>query len=42
MVMASNYNARPRPPELVVHADRGAWSVARRRESWDDLIAHEV
>lgn len=42
MVMASNYNARPRPPELVVHPDGGAWSVARRRETWDDLIAHEV
>jgi diaminopimelate decarboxylase len=42
MVMASNYNARPRPPELVVEPDCSAWSVARRRETWDDLIAHEI
>lgn len=32
MVMASNYNARPRPPEVLVSADGNAWSVIRRRE----------
>ncbi|MDZ4768686.1 MAG: diaminopimelate decarboxylase [Chloroflexota bacterium] len=42
MVMASNYNTRPRPPEVVVAADGESWRVARRRETWDDLIAHEV
>lgn len=42
MVMASNYNARPRPPEVLVSADGSAWSVIRRRESWDDLVAAEL
>lgn len=41
MVMASNYNARPRPPEVVVEADGIHWRVARRRETWDDLVALE-
>ena len=41
-VMASNYNARPRPAEVVVTADGESWFVARERESWSDLIAHEV
>ncbi len=40
-VMASTYNARPRPPEVVVDLDGQTWRVARRRETWDDLIAHE-
>ncbi|HEU4588728.1 MAG TPA: diaminopimelate decarboxylase [Gemmatimonadales bacterium] len=38
-VMASNYNARPRPPEVVV--DRGRWWVARPRETVEALIAGE-
>ena len=37
MVMASNYNARLRPPEVVIEAG-GNWRVARRRESLDDLL----
>ncbi len=41
MVMASNYNARVRPPEVVVEPDGGSWRVARRRETWADLIALE-
>jgi diaminopimelate decarboxylase len=40
-VMASNYNARPRPPEVIVSADGQSWQIARRRETWEDLIAHE-
>ncbi len=40
-VMASNYNARPRPTEIVVREDGKTWSVARRRETWQDLIQHE-
>ena len=28
-VMASNYNSRPRPPEVIV--DGGKWWVARER-----------
>jgi diaminopimelate decarboxylase len=33
--MASNYNERRRPPEVLVDGD--AWSVVRERESYDDL-----
>jgi diaminopimelate decarboxylase len=39
-VMASNYNSRPRPPEILV--DRGRYGVARRRETVEDLLAAEV
>jgi diaminopimelate decarboxylase len=42
MVMASNYNARPRPPEVVVAEDGEFWHVARRRETWHDLVQHEM
>jgi len=37
--MASNYNSRPRAVELMVSGARAR--VVRRRETWDDLIAHE-
>lgn len=37
--MASNYNARPRPAEVMVAGDR--FQVVRRRESYEDLIAGE-
>ncbi|MBI3455913.1 MAG: diaminopimelate decarboxylase [Candidatus Rokubacteria bacterium] len=37
--MASNYNARPRAAEVLVHDDR--FQVVRRRESYEDLIAGE-
>ncbi len=39
MTMASNYNTQPRPPEVVVSG--GAATVARRRETWDDLLGFE-
>src|SRR5690606_16121055 len=39
MVMASNYNARPRPAEIIVDGER--WQIARRRETWDDLLRLE-
>jgi diaminopimelate decarboxylase len=39
MTMASNYNAQPRPPEIVV--EHGAARVARRRETWEDQLAWE-
>lgn len=42
MVMSSNYNARPRPPEVVVSEDGNRWQVARPRETWEDLIRAEV
>ncbi len=38
--MASNYNARPRPPEVLVHGDR--FEVIRPRESYEDLIRSEA
>ncbi len=40
MVMASNYNMRPRPPEVLVNGAR--WRVVRRRETWADLRRLEV
>jgi diaminopimelate decarboxylase len=42
MVMAGNYNQRPRPPEVVIQADGTSWMVARRRETWDDLTRLEM
>jgi diaminopimelate decarboxylase len=33
--MASNYNSRPRPPEVLVNGS--SWQVVRRRESLEDL-----
>jgi len=37
--MASNYNARPRPAEVLVHGDR--FQVVRRRESYEEMVAGE-
>lgn len=37
--MASNYNSRPRPAEVMVRGNR-FW-VVRRRESWEDLLHGE-
>lgn len=39
-VMGSTYNARPRPPEILV--DGGRWGVARPRDTLDDLTRGEV
>jgi len=39
MTMASNYNARPRPVEVIVDGER--WRVSRRRETFDDLVRNE-
>jgi len=38
-VMASNYNRRPMPAEVLVHG--GVASLARRRQTIDDLVALE-
>jgi diaminopimelate decarboxylase len=38
--MASNYNARPRVPEVMVNGDR--FAVVRARESYEDLIRGEI
>lgn len=37
--MSSNYNARCRPAEVLVDGDK--FTIIRKRESYDDLIAHE-
>jgi len=39
MAMASQYNARPRPVEVLV--DGRSWRVIRARESYKDLIRGE-
>lgn len=39
-VMASQYNARPRPPEVLV--DKGRFALARRRETASDLMQGET
>lgn len=41
MVMASNYNARPRPPEVLVDGVGDNWELARKRETWEDLLRAE-
>ncbi|OGH61033.1 MAG: diaminopimelate decarboxylase [Candidatus Lindowbacteria bacterium RIFCSPLOWO2_12_FULL_62_27] len=38
-VMASNYNTRPRPPEIWVSGGRPR--IARRRETYEDLVSAE-
>ena len=38
--MASQYNQRPRPAEVMVDGDTA--TLARRRETFDDLVAAEV
>ena len=38
--MASNYNSRPRPAEVMVSGDR--WAVVREREHYADLVKGEL
>jgi diaminopimelate decarboxylase len=38
--MASNYNSRPRPAEVLVRGDR--WAVVREREGHADLVKGEL
>ncbi len=38
-VASSNYNARPRPPEILVEG--GLYRVIRKRETYEDLIRGE-
>ena len=40
VVMSSNYNRRPMPPEVLV--DQGEWRVIRRRQTVDDMVAFEA
>ena len=37
--MASNYNTRPRAPEVLVHGD--TYTVIRTRETYEQLVANE-
>ena len=39
-VMSSNYNSRPRAPEVLVDGDR--FAVITKRESYDDLVRNEI
>jgi diaminopimelate decarboxylase len=39
-VMSSNYNSRPRAAEVVVDGER--FAVSTRRESYEDLVRHDV
>ncbi len=41
MSMASNYNARPRPAEVVVSEAGEGWRISRRRETVGDLYRME-
>ncbi len=38
--MASTYNSRPRPAEVLV--DDGRWAVITERESYEDIVAREA
>jgi diaminopimelate decarboxylase len=38
--MGSNYNSRPRPPEVLVNGDQ--YFIIRQRETWDDLVRGET
>ena len=38
--MASNYNSRPRPAEVLIH--RGEAKLIRRRESMEDLLRNQI
>jgi diaminopimelate decarboxylase len=37
--MASNYNRRPLPPEVLV--DDGKWRIVKRRQTFAEMIALE-
>jgi diaminopimelate decarboxylase len=39
-VMASNYNSRPLPAEVLVRGDK--FALIRKRQTWDDLVSEEV
>ncbi len=40
MTMASNYNARERPAEVMIH--EGEAHLVRRRETFEDLLSAQV
>jgi diaminopimelate decarboxylase len=38
--LSSNYNSRPRAPEVLVEG--AAWRVIRQRETYEDLVRGET
>jgi diaminopimelate decarboxylase len=38
--MSSNYNSRPKPPEVLVEGNN--WRVVRKRETYEDLVKDET
>jgi len=38
-VMGSQYNSRPRPPEVIIHGHK--WTVVKERETLEDLVRGE-
>jgi diaminopimelate decarboxylase len=40
LVMASNYNSRPLPGEVLVSGDK--FALIRQRQTWEDLVRDEV
>jgi diaminopimelate decarboxylase len=38
-VLASNYNSRPRPPEILVSGAQ--WRIVRARETFEDMVRGE-
>ena len=42
MTMASNYNSRLRPAEVVVDAAGDRWLISRQRETHQDLLSKEL
>jgi diaminopimelate decarboxylase len=39
-VLSSNYNSRPRAPEVLVEG--AEWRIVRRRETYEDLVRGET
>jgi len=39
-VMASNYNSRPVPAEVLVRGDK--FALIRKRQTWDDMVRDEI
>ena len=39
-VLSSNYNSRPRAPEILVEG--AAWRIVRARETYEDLVRGET
>jgi diaminopimelate decarboxylase len=40
IVMASNYNSRPLPAEVLVRGDK--FALIRKRQTWEDLVRDEI